>query len=58
MRKSVPPKILFLAIVLAFLTVPLTWKAKSLERKLSGRTVHSELLNKAAPEFRSESGVA
>ena len=54
MPKPPSPKILVLAVLLAFLTIPLTWKAKSLERKLFGRTEHSELLHKTAPDFQLE----
>lgn len=54
MAKFLPPKVIVLVLVLAGLTLPLTWKAKSLEKKLFGRVEESALLNKPAPEFQLE----
>jgi peroxiredoxin len=52
MAKPLPPKILVLVILLTVVTVPLTWKAKSLEKKLFGRTAESALLHQPAPDFQ------
>jgi len=52
MATRVPPKILMLVIVLTGITIPLTWKAKTLEKKLFGRSDETALLNKQAPEFQ------
>ncbi|HXY01167.1 MAG TPA: TlpA disulfide reductase family protein [Candidatus Limnocylindrales bacterium] len=51
MPKLPSAKSLLLLIFLAGATIPLTWKAKSLEKKLFGRAEESALLNKPAPEF-------
>jgi peroxiredoxin len=40
-----------LLVILAAATLPLVWKAKSLEKKLFGRGEEQALLNKQAPEF-------
>jgi peroxiredoxin len=52
MAKPLPPKILVLALLLAAVTIPLTWKAKSLEKKLFGRAEESALLHQPAPDFQ------
>jgi len=52
MATRVPPKILLLVIVLTGITIPLSWKAKSLEKKLFGRSDEAALLNKQAPDFQ------
>ena len=44
--------VLLFALVLAPVTITLTWKAKSLEKKLFGRSDEARLMNKQAPEFR------
>jgi peroxiredoxin len=43
------PKGVLLLLLLLVVTIPLTWKAKSLEKRLFGRTDDSALLNKPAP---------
>jgi peroxiredoxin len=55
MTKPFQPKILLLVVVLAALTITLTWKAKSLEKKLFGRTEESALLHQPAPDFQMTS---
>jgi len=52
MAKPFPPKVLLLVIVLTAVTIPPSWKAKSLEKKLSGRAEESALLHKQAPDFQ------
>lgn len=52
MPKQLPPKVLFSVLLLVAATIPLTWKAKSLEKKLFGRSEGSALLNKPAPRFQ------
>jgi len=42
-------------LLLAGVTIPLTWKAKSLEKKLFGGKDESALLNKRAPDFQLDS---
>jgi peroxiredoxin len=54
MPKPIPPRTLLLVIILAAITVPLTWKAKSLERHLFGPFQHSAMLHKPAPDFQLE----
>lgn len=51
MLRQLPPKAIASLFVLVALTVPLTWKAKSLEKKLFGRGDSSVLLQKPAPDF-------
>jgi peroxiredoxin len=43
------PKGVLLLLLLLVVTIPLTWKAKSLEKRLFGRTDDNALLNKPAP---------
>jgi peroxiredoxin len=52
MSKPVPAKVLLLAVVLTGITIPLSWKAKSLEKKLFGHGDESALLHKQAPDFQ------
>jgi peroxiredoxin len=44
-----------LLLLLVAVTIPLTWKAKSLEKQLFGRTDESALLHKTAPAFALKS---
>ena len=48
--KLLPKHYLLLALLVAA-TLPLVWKAKSLEKKLFGRHEAEALMNKPAPEF-------
>ena len=52
MAKPLPPKTLVFVILLAAATIPLTWKAKSLEKKLFGHAEESALLHAPAPNFQ------
>jgi peroxiredoxin len=52
MPKAPTPKTLLLVVVLTAVTIPLTWKAKSIEKKLFGRADESALLHKQAPDFQ------
>jgi peroxiredoxin len=51
MPLKLTPKGALLLLLLVAITIPLTWKAKSLEKKLFGRTDDNALLNKPAPAF-------
>jgi len=55
MPKALSRKILLLVILLAGVTISLTWKAKSLEKKLFGGAEESALLQKPAPDFELDS---
>jgi peroxiredoxin len=46
---------LLLLLVLVAVTIPLTWKAKALEKKLFGHTDDNALMNKPAPAFALKS---
>jgi len=52
MPKPLPTKTLVLVILLAVVTVPLTWKAKALEKKLFGRSDEDAIMFKPAPDFK------
>jgi peroxiredoxin len=52
MRKPLSTQGLLLVVLLAAVTIPLTWKAKSLEKKLFGRSDETALMNKPAPDFK------
>ena len=52
MAKPLPPKTVVLVLLLTAVTIPLTWKAKSLEKKLFGRAEESALLHQQAPDFQ------
>src|SRR5262249_48846041 len=51
MAVKLTAKGVFLLLILIAATIPLTWKAKSLEKKLFGRNDDSALLHKPAPAF-------
>jgi peroxiredoxin len=51
MPVKLTPKGMLLLLLLVAATIPLTWKAKTLEKKLFGRTDDNALLNKPAPAF-------
>jgi peroxiredoxin len=55
MPLKLTPKGVLLLLLLVAATVPLTWKAKSLEKKLFGHTEENALLNKPAPAFALKS---
>lgn len=55
MPESPSPKILLFVVLLVVVTIPLTWKAKSLEKKLFGTPDESALLNRPAPDFQLDS---
>jgi peroxiredoxin len=55
MPLKLTPKGALLLLLLVAVTIPLTWKAKSLERKLFGHTDENALLNKPAPAFALKS---
>lgn len=51
MAEKLLPKHYLLLALLVLATVPLVWKAKSLEKRLFGHNEEQALLNKPAPEF-------
>ena len=51
MAGKLTPKHFFLLALLVVATLPLVWKAKSLEKRLFGHGDEQALLNKAAPDF-------
>jgi peroxiredoxin len=55
MPVKLTPKASILLFFLVAITIPLTWKAKSLERKLFGHTDENALLDKPAPVFALKS---
>jgi peroxiredoxin len=52
MFRKLSAKVLVFVMLLAPVTIALTWKAKSLEKKLFGRSDEMRLMNKQAPEFK------
>jgi peroxiredoxin len=55
MPLKLTPKGVALLLLLVAVTIPLNWKAKSLEKKLFGRTDENVLLHKPAPAFALKS---
>ena len=55
MPVKLTPKATILLLLLVAVTIPLTWKAKSLEKKLFGHPDENALLNKSAPAFTLKS---